>query len=50
MTTPAAIYLQGAHPIREVDFAKYAEAKVRSGGRPTADWCDAVVPMKRSPR
>ena len=48
MTTPAAIYLQDAHPIREgMDFAKYAEAKGFE-----AVWQadsrlvrDAVVPM-----
>src|ERR1700687_6056144 len=48
MTTPAAIYLQDAHPIREgMDFAKYAEAKGFD-----AVWQadsrlvrDAVVPM-----
>ena len=48
MTTPAAIYLQDAHPIREgMEFAKYAEAKGFD-----AVWQadsrlvrDAVVPM-----
>jgi 5,10-methylenetetrahydromethanopterin reductase len=48
MTTPAAIYLQDAHPIREgMDFAKYAESKGFE-----AVWQadsrlvrDAVVPM-----
>src|SRR3954471_11957579 len=48
MTTPAAIYLQDAHPIREgMEFVKYAEAKGFD-----AVWQadsrlvrDAVVPM-----
>ena len=48
MNTPAAIYLQDAHPIREgMEFVKYAEAKGFE-----AVWQadsrlvrDAVVPM-----
>lgn len=41
MSTPVAIYLQDAHPIREgMEYVQYAEKKVSMlFGRPTAALC-----------